>query len=220
MRQGGLRDAILHSAGANFDHGLRRTNADKRRAVWILLEEELVSINPETGDPWSNREIARRCAVDEGLVRKLRPASADNPQIDQPRTVSRGGKVYSMETGRIGRQQPEPDAAAVPRVADPAPEPEQGPGNVVVLGSRLTIMLLPGAVAAFGVVGFREVRPVVVTAALRPYVGIRLGAARRMRATAASRRIGLLHLTDRPAWRHGPEGFACRVYIRAHVGLP
>ncbi|MGT2479599.1 hypothetical protein ACU4GR_13540 [Methylobacterium oryzae CBMB20] len=31
VRQGGLRDAILHSAGANAAHGLRRTNADKRR---------------------------------------------------------------------------------------------------------------------------------------------------------------------------------------------
>ena len=30
---GGLREAILHSCGANADHGRRRTNEDKRRAV-------------------------------------------------------------------------------------------------------------------------------------------------------------------------------------------
>lgn len=128
MRQGGLRDAILHSVGANATHGLRKTNADKRRAVGILLEDELVSIDPETGNPWSNREIARRCAVDEWLVRKLRAPSAGAPQMDEPRTVSRGGKVYLMETGRIGRQQPEPDPPA-PESA-PAPDTsEQGPGQ-------------------------------------------------------------------------------------------
>jgi hypothetical protein len=31
VREGGLRDAILYSSGANTDHGLRRTSADKRR---------------------------------------------------------------------------------------------------------------------------------------------------------------------------------------------
>lgn len=121
MRQGGLRDAILHSVGANATHGLRRTNADKRRAVAILLEDDLVSIDPETGNPWSNREIARRCAVDETLVRRLRPSSAAEPQMDQPRTVSRGGKVYSMDTGRIGR----------PR-SMPSPPLDAPPSNVLL----------------------------------------------------------------------------------------
>jgi ParB-like chromosome segregation protein Spo0J len=49
VRSGSLRDAILHSAGANATHGLRRTNADKRRAVSILLEDPLVASDPETG---------------------------------------------------------------------------------------------------------------------------------------------------------------------------
>ena len=31
IREGGLREAILHSVGANATHGLRRTNEDKRR---------------------------------------------------------------------------------------------------------------------------------------------------------------------------------------------
>ncbi len=37
VREGGLRDTILFSVRANAAHGLRRTNADKRRAVTILL---------------------------------------------------------------------------------------------------------------------------------------------------------------------------------------
>ncbi|PJF39588.1 MAG: hypothetical protein CUN54_08355 [Phototrophicales bacterium] len=65
VRQGSLRDAVLYSVGANATHGLRRTNADKRRAVERLL-------NDDEWSRWSNREIARRCAVSEQLVRSLR----------------------------------------------------------------------------------------------------------------------------------------------------
>ncbi len=37
VREGGDRDAILHGIGSNASHGLRRTQADKRRAVERLL---------------------------------------------------------------------------------------------------------------------------------------------------------------------------------------
>lgn len=68
IRQGTQRDAILYSVGANSKHGLRRTNEDKRRAVVTL-------INDTEWGQWSNREIARRCGVDEKTVRNFR-----NPQ--------------------------------------------------------------------------------------------------------------------------------------------
>ena len=119
VRTGSLRDAILHAVGANATHGLRRSNADKRRAVAILLEDPLVSADPETGAPLSNREIARLFAVDETLVRSLRPApaSAVEPQIETARTVSRGGTVYEMQTASIDRKPGEASAfgAAPPR---------------------------------------------------------------------------------------------------------
>jgi hypothetical protein len=65
VRQGTQRDAILYSVGANGAHGLRRTNADKRRAVEVLL-------NDEEWKCWSNSEIARRCGVDEKTVRNIK----------------------------------------------------------------------------------------------------------------------------------------------------
>ena len=65
VRIGTQRDALLHSISANTDHGLPRTNADKRRAVQILLND------PEWKQ-WSDREIGRRCQVVHGLVSKLR----------------------------------------------------------------------------------------------------------------------------------------------------
>jgi hypothetical protein len=49
---------------------------------------------------WSDREIARRCAVSDPFVGKLRPEpSANSLQI--PRTVERGGTVYTMNAGGI-----------------------------------------------------------------------------------------------------------------------
>lgn len=73
---GTLRDAILYSASANGTHGMPRTNEDKRRAVLRLLND------PEWSQ-WSNREIARRCKVSEGTVRKYREElSAQITQIE------------------------------------------------------------------------------------------------------------------------------------------
>ncbi len=65
VREGTRRDAALYAAGANATHGLRRTNADKRRAVLTLLEDE-------EWRGWSDREIARRCGVTHPFVAKLR----------------------------------------------------------------------------------------------------------------------------------------------------
>lgn len=95
VRQGDRRRAILHSVAANSAHGLRRTNEDKRRAVLTLLEDDEWS-------RWSNREIARRCAVSESLVRSLRdPICAQNAD-SQARKVERGGTVYTQNTANIG----------------------------------------------------------------------------------------------------------------------
>ena len=52
VREGSARDAILCGIGSNATHGLRRTQADKRRAVENLLTD------PEWAR-WSDRKIAR-----------------------------------------------------------------------------------------------------------------------------------------------------------------
>lgn len=62
---GTLRDAILYSLGANGQHGLQRTNADKRNVVIIMLKDL------EWAD-WSDREIARHCHVSHVLVANIR----------------------------------------------------------------------------------------------------------------------------------------------------
>jgi hypothetical protein len=65
VREGTLRDAILFSFGANGTHGLRRTAADKRKAVMAMLEDI------EWQD-WSDREIARQCCVSHPFVSAIR----------------------------------------------------------------------------------------------------------------------------------------------------
>lgn len=96
VRQGTRRDAVLFSVGANASHGMRRTTEDKRRAVLTMFND------PEWSH-WADSAIARQCAVDHKTVARHRPApSWEIPKIDAPRTVSRGGSTYTMNTSAIG----------------------------------------------------------------------------------------------------------------------
>jgi hypothetical protein len=65
IKPGGLREARLYAIGANLTHGLRRTNADKRLAVRMLLDD------PEWKN-WSNRQIAEVTGVSHNLVNEMR----------------------------------------------------------------------------------------------------------------------------------------------------
>ncbi|BBU58530.1 hypothetical protein KU6B_47950 [Mameliella alba] len=127
VRQGGRRQAVLHSCAANAAHGLRRTNADKRRAVMTLLEDDEWS-------KWSDREIARRCRVHHTTVSKVR-ADVTGEIASEPRTyTTKHGTEAQMDTSRIGK--PEAPAedhaiavdepqAALPRTDEPQPEPDR-----------------------------------------------------------------------------------------------
>ncbi|HJT33533.1 MAG TPA: ParB/RepB/Spo0J family partition protein [Pirellulales bacterium] len=65
VRLGGQRDARLCAVGANSDHGLRRTNEDKRRAVGLLLADYEWS---QKSDRW----IAEACGVSDRFVNGMR----------------------------------------------------------------------------------------------------------------------------------------------------
>lgn len=128
VRQGTVRDAILFSVSANASHGLRRTNEDKRRAVLTLL-------NDPTWVQWSDREIARHCAVSHEFVRRSRPVPDVTVNVDSERTyTTRHGTTATMNTANIGRR-PDPDrpvfdntpsgASAAPPLPPHTPTPEQ-----------------------------------------------------------------------------------------------
>ncbi len=61
LRHGTKRDAIKFSLSANSTHGLRRTNADKRKSVTTALDDREWGSLPA-------REIARMCDVSHTLV--------------------------------------------------------------------------------------------------------------------------------------------------------
>jgi ParB-like chromosome segregation protein Spo0J len=84
---GTLRDALLYSYGANGEHGLQRTNADKRNVVVRMLQDIEFS-------DWSDREIAKHCHVSHvfvGNIRKELGASKEATKFE------RGGKTHTMK---------------------------------------------------------------------------------------------------------------------------
>jgi len=122
--QGSQRDAILHSVGANANHGLRRSNEDKRKAVTtLLLDEEWCQ--------WSDRAIARQCQVSDRFVNKIRKElSADHSiceysqmKANHTRKVKRGDQVYEQ------LQQPK-SSIAKPKPTDVEEKPMQRPSII------------------------------------------------------------------------------------------
>ncbi len=70
-KSGTYREALLFSLSVNSTHGLRRSNADKRKAVMTLLQDSEWS-------QWSDRVIAKQCKVSHTFVAKLRNQVSDN----------------------------------------------------------------------------------------------------------------------------------------------
>jgi ParB-like nuclease domain len=121
VHPGDRDDALLFACSANAQHGLRRTRSDKLRAVTTLLSSERWS-------GWSDREIARQCAVSHTYVAAVRSehlatfpdarpeqeAAAETPPAPNTaapvrrRTVRRRGKRYKLATARIGRGRSQP----------------------------------------------------------------------------------------------------------------
>ncbi len=100
IEAGTLDDAKLYAASANSDHGLRRTNEDKRRAVRMVLDAK-----PD----WSDSHIAKHAGVSHTLVGQIRKSILQSLQDSSPttRTVERNGTTYQQDTSRIGKNKPE-----------------------------------------------------------------------------------------------------------------
>ena len=94
---GTFRDAVLHATGVNSKHGMRRTHADKRKAVMTLLDDF------EWSD-WSNAEIARQCGVSATFVANLR----DSGGPTEVKYKTAGGNV-ATKAKAPGRAAKEPE---------------------------------------------------------------------------------------------------------------
>ena len=97
VHKGTLRDAQFYSLGVNDGHGLRRSNADKRKAVKIILDDL------EWQD-LSDNQIAKACRVSNTFVANMRKESASSRP--QKKTVSIKGSKRTMDTSKIGKTKP------------------------------------------------------------------------------------------------------------------
>lgn len=115
IRTGTKRDAVLYSVSANGQHGLRRSNADKRKAVETLLADVVWG-------KWSDREIARQCGVAHTFVASLR-----RPEVAAQRDANRDASAEKKVAAKQERAPAvEPGSSAAPA---PAPSAQVEPGS-------------------------------------------------------------------------------------------
>lgn len=120
VREGTRRDALRYALGANRKHGLPMSGPDKRRAIGLLLAD----------DEWrgmSDRAIAAEIGASDKTVASVRremvEATAENPQLDTPRT-GRDGKVRRQRTAPAPAVEP---VQVEPAVEPAAPAPQEQP---------------------------------------------------------------------------------------------
>ena len=113
--QGTLRDAVFHSTGVNTDHGMRRTYADKRKAVMTLLDDF-------EWEGMSNSQIAKHCHVSPTFVSDLRKGVGKDTG-DTVKYTSPSGKVMEKKKAP-GRAPKEPELKG-PEVTPPQVQDDQ-----------------------------------------------------------------------------------------------
>ena len=107
-------DALWACVGANLEHGLRRSNADKRRAVEMAMQ-----LRPTE----SNREVAKHCGVSDHTVAALRPVGAQTrsatPNSAKPLNHDPRPERRIAADGRAMPVSQPPRAAPPPPAVDP-----------------------------------------------------------------------------------------------------
>jgi ParB-like chromosome segregation protein Spo0J len=116
VNTGGVRQAKLYSSGSNFDHGLARSNADKERAVAMLLDDI------EYGE-WSDDKIAKHVHVDRKTVVAIRarldkPGKATKKVVVGEQIRTRSAKEATPEPEPAAEQEAEPQGITLQEAYD------------------------------------------------------------------------------------------------------
>lgn len=120
VHKGTREDAAWASCGANQEHGLRRTNADKRHAVAMA-----VKLRPDM----SVEALADHCGVHRDLARSAKQQVVGNRPPDQRPThvVGKDGKTYKVPPPpMVTRKIPPPPPISAPTPPLP-PAPSRAP---------------------------------------------------------------------------------------------
>lgn len=123
IRTGTQTDAQMHAYGANQSHGLRRSNADKRKSV-----EGVLRLNPD----WSDRAIAAHVGVSHTMVAAIRSPERADAQADA-RTKS-AGKVESDSTPTIKQEMEAANRSSLPAAEPPSIVAQRAPGLATTTG--------------------------------------------------------------------------------------
>ena len=128
IRPGDERDALLYAASANHEHGVRRTAADKRICVEIVLD------NPDTAQ-WSSRMIAEHCHVGHPFVEKIRKQREPDDSTGIDSSCHTGQDAQPADSPRVGKdgkarrarkksgQTPKPDPKPAPKAGKEVTSP-------------------------------------------------------------------------------------------------
>lgn len=115
---GGQRDALKYALGANSKHGLPRTNADKRKAVGIALNDAEWSKLP-------TREIAEMCSVSHNLVAEMQRGLTPSDKTEKNNSVNvykdeQDNSVIGLQpTKTVNNSQDVPEANVEPEIEVP-----------------------------------------------------------------------------------------------------
>lgn len=112
VQRGTKEDAKWHAAGANVSHGIRRTNADKRKAVEFAL-----AVHPE----YTSRAIAKHVGVGHTVVDDIRNQLASD--ANSTNLIDSINKV-EKRIGADGKSYP-----VKREIPPPPPDPNEPPEN-------------------------------------------------------------------------------------------
>jgi uncharacterized Zn-finger protein len=124
VKSGSAEDAFRYALSANGNHGIRRTNADKRLCVELAAR---------CWSKLSTKEMAEICAVSEGFVNSVRrqemPGKGENEPAKEPasdsgsnESASKNKKRSSSKRGTSNQEQ-EQEAQAEADEAESQPPP-------------------------------------------------------------------------------------------------
>lgn len=145
-------DGILLSAASNATHGLRRTNADKRRSAMFVLT------HPE-GKDWSDRRIAEHVSISHVSVATYRAELQPEIQVEKFTTSTEKPAIEKenapapepkRRTGADGKSYPVPERRKIEHLqGQPAEQKAVTNGTVLpdvlrdVNGTEIPLALVP-----------------------------------------------------------------------------
>lgn len=127
IRTGTQTDAQMHAYGANQSHGLRRSNADKRKSV-----EGVLRLNPD----WSDRAIAAHVGVSHPMVAAIRsPERADAQADARIRSTPLNRKAMESDSTPTIKQELEAaNRSSLPAAEPPSITEQRAPGLATTTG--------------------------------------------------------------------------------------